>query len=304
MNTDELQAKPPLAIALGFFDGVHLGHGALLNQVKKQGIKSCALTFDQHPCTLLGQLCVPLLTSTVDRQWLMKQYYQVDQVMIACFSQICSMDWEAFIEEYLVKQWNVVHIVAGHDFHFGKGGLGNPEKLQEKCKQLNIQCDIISAYTLKDKIVSSTHIRKLLQSGKLEEANQFLGHPHTLSNEVQHGNKIGAEKLGFPTVNLSIPPQVIIPSFGVYACRVWIGDVSYQAVTNIGIRPTVEEENNKEVTVEGYLLDFSGEELYGKVLRMEFYSYLREEKKFENFQALSKQIATDVESTKEYFRLN
>lgn len=293
--------KPPIAIALGFFDGVHRGHAALLDKVVDHSAVSAALTFDQHPGTLLGKNMAPLLTSVDDRVWLLKHHYHVEQVIVSEFSLISNMEWDVFIEEFLQKQWNVTHVVAGHDFRFGRGGVGTPEKLQKKCSELQMTCEIIPPVFYDDIIVSSTGIRTLLLEGLMEEATQFLSHPHILSNKVVHGNKIGTNVLGFPTVNLSIPPHVIVPRFGVYACGVYVGEKWYKAVTNVGIRPTVEE-SKKDVTVEGYLLDFTGEALYGKRLFMEFYKYIREEQKFANFAALTAQIAIDVEKTRKYFK--
>lgn len=301
MKNQLLPEKEPLAMALGFFDGVHLGHGALLQKVKETGLKSSVFTFDQHPSTLLEEKPVPLLSSTEDRMWLMKHHYHMDQVLLSSFSELCSMPWEVFIQDFLKNKHHVTHIVAGHDFHFGKGGQGTPEKMQEKCKKLGMTCDIIPPVSYGETVVSSTHIRKLLQDGKLEEANHFLGHPHVLSNRVQHGKKIGTNELGFPTVNLSLPEGVLCLPFGVYACMVWVGESSYRAVTNVGIRPTVEESSTKKVTVEGYILDFPGYDLYGEVLRMEFFTFLRGEKKFKDFKELSKQIEKDVQATDLYF---
>lgn len=299
--TNTLAKKPSFAMALGFFDGVHRGHGALLEKVRDLAEDCAVLTFNQHPGTALGRGTVPLITSVADRTWLFSYLYGISQVVVEDFHEICSMDWEAFIEEFLVKKWKVTHVVAGHDFHFGQGGKGNPEKLQDKCHKLGIQCTIIPAVVENNVVISSTVIRNLLETGNMERATSFLGHPHILSNKVQHGNKIGKNTLGFPTVNLAVPDQVLVPKFGVYACRVWVGDEVFHAVTNVGIRPTVTEETDKSVSVEGFLLDFPERDLYGEELRMEFHGFLREEQKFNSFPQLSEQIAKDVENTIHFF---
>lgn len=294
-NTNQLQ----LAVALGFFDGLHRGHQALLEKVAQHSAESCVFTFDQHPSSLFSENPSLLLSSVEDRTWMLEKYYNIKKIIVAEFSTICNMEWDVFLADYLQKQWNVTHIVAGHDFHFGKGGEGNPQKLVEKCKELQMTCEIVPPVKMDDITVSSTHIRHLLQSGEMTQAVTFLNHPHILSNKVEHGNKIGSSVLGFPTVNLSIPPSVIAPTFGVYACGVWVGEQRYSAVTNVGIRPTVEEEH-KSVSVEGFLLDFSGV-LYGQRVVIEFYHFIRGEKKFQNFDKLKEQIAQDVETTKQYF---
>lgn len=300
----ETKQKPTLAIALGFFDGVHLGHKALLDQVKHcsgDSMISAALTFDRHPATSLGKEDTKLLSTVSDRQWLLSKTHQISQVIVADFSAIQSMEWDSFVEDYLINQLHVAAIVVGHDFRFGRQGKGTPEKLEKLCRDLGISCHVVAPVKYDNIIVSSTHIRKLIAEGNMKLATEFLGHPHVLSNTVIHGNKIGKKVLGFPTVNLSIPEQVILPAFGVYACKVWIGDDVYQSVANVGIRPTVEEAD-KQVTVEGFLLNFPDCELYGQKLRVEFHHHLRGEQKFPNFQALSQQIARDVTNVENFFK--
>ena len=135
----------------------------------------------------------------------------------------------------------------------------------------------------------------------MERANQFLGHPHTLTDRVVHGKKIGSSTLGFPTVNLTIPSRVIVPAYGVYATRVWFDGQCRCAVTNVGIRPTVED-NDGRVTVEGFILDFDGD-LYGQSVRMEFYKFLRPEQKFPSLDALRAAVMENARQTREYFSL-
>lgn len=293
--------KEKIALALGFFDGVHQGHGALLQKVAEHSATAAVLTFDRHPGTLLGTKTSELLSTVEDRCWLIEKIQHISQVIVADFAAIHQMDWKDFITEYLQKELHVTHVVAGHDFRFGKGGAGTAERLEEYCNKNGMTCEIIPAVTLEKILVSSTYIRQLIQTGEMERATQFLGHPHILSNRVEHGNKIGSMVLGFPTVNLSIPDGVIIPFFGVYACRIWIGDLVFNGVANVGIRPTVEEQD-KKVTVEGFILDYPGEELYGQNLRIGFYHHIRGERKFDDFSALTAQIAKDVEATRLFFQ--
>ena len=299
-----MSANTKRVIALGFFDGVHLGHGALLQAVTRAadrlGASACAFTFDRHPASAITGHPVPLLSSVEDRVWLMRHYYGIQEVIVASFDAMMRMDWEDFVTQYLVQDLGVVHVVAGHDFHFGYMGKGNPERLREKCAQLGLGCDIIGRVEQDGITISSTYIRTLIAQGEMERANQFLGHPHILSNRVGHGKKLGGSTLGFPTVNLRVPDQVIFPAFGVYATRVWFDGQCRCAVTNVGVRPTVSENDNR-VTVEGFLLDFDGD-LYGHQVRMEFFQYLRGEQKFPSLQALSQEIGRNVEQTRNYFR--
>ena len=297
-------STPKRVIALGFVDGVHKGHGALLRTVAqvadRLGAKPCAFTFDRSPTAAITGQAVPLLSSVEDRVWLMRRYYGIEEVIVAPFDGMQKMDWQDFVSEYLQKELGCVHVVAGHDFHFGYMGKGNPQRLQEKCRELGMGCDIIQKVEQDGITISSTYIRTLIAQGEMERANQFLGHPHTLTNRVAHGKKIGTTTLGFPTVNLLIPQGVIVPAFGVYATRVWFDGQCRCAVTNVGVRPTVED-NDGHVTVEGFILDFDGD-LYGHEIRMEFYKYLRPEQKFASMQALADEIRHNAQQTRDYFR--
>lgn len=290
-------------IALGFFDGVHNGHGQLMKAVtaaaNRTGAVASAFTFDRSPTAVITGQPVPLISSVEDRIWLMRHYYGIQEVVVASFDAMQRMDWEDFITQYLIRDLGVVHVVAGHDFHFGYMGKGNPQRLKEKCAQLGIGCDIIGTVTQDGITISSTYIRTLIAQGEMERANQFLGHPHTLTNRVAHGKHIGSSALGFPTVNLSIPDQVIVPAYGVYATKVHFNGRSFMAVTNVGVRPTIQD-NDGRVTVEGFILDFSGD-LYGQEVRMEFYKRLRGEQKFPSLQALAQEIGRNAQQTQEYF---
>ena len=196
--------------------------------------------------------------------------------------------------------YGAVHLVAGHDYHFGYKNQGDPRLLQEKCRELGMGCDIIQKVEQDGITISSTYIRTLIAQGEVERADQFLGHPHTLTNRVAHGKKIGTTTLGFPTVNLLIPQGVIVPAYGVYATRVWFDGQCRCAVTNVGVRPTVED-NDGHVTVEGFILDFDGD-LYGHEIRMEFYKYLRPEQCFPSMDALAAEIRRNAQQTRDYFR--
>ena len=263
---------PRRVIALGFFDGVHLGHGALLRAVAEAAdrleARPCAFTFDRHPGGAITGEQVPLLSTVEDRVWLMRRWYGIQEVVVASFDAMQRMPWQDFVTQYLAKELGVVHVVAGHDFHFGYMGKGNPERLRTLCAQLGIGCDIIGKVERDGITISSTYIRTLVAQGEMERANQFLGHPHTLTDTVAHGKKLGGT-LGFPTVNLRFQPGVLVPAHGVYATRVTFENgESRPAVTNIGVRPTVDD--GDRVTVEGFILDFQGD-LYGQTVRMEFY---------------------------------
>lgn len=294
--------KKKRVIALGFFDGVHTGHRALMRRVEEQARElnavPTAFTFDRQPAAAITGTKVPLLSSAEDRIWLMRHCCGIQEVVVASFDSMMRMDWQEFITEYLVEELGVVHVVAGHDFHFGYMGQGNPERLKETCTRLGVGCDIIGKIEEDGITVSSTYIRTLVAQGEMERAIRFLGHPHVLTDRVTHGKKLGST-LGFPTVNLRIPPQVIVPAFGVYATKVYFRNESYMAVTNVGVRPTVKD-NDGRVTVEGFILDFRGD-LYGEQIRMEFYKRLRGEEKFPSLEALAAEVARNAQQTRAYF---
>ena len=290
-------------IALGFFDGVHIGHGALLRRVADRagelGAVPAAVTFDAHPDEVILKQETALLTTPAERADLMRRLYGVREVIVARFdAHLMHMDWRAFVTDFLAAEHGAVHLVAGHDFHFGYRGEGNPERLQQLCAQLGIGCDIIPPVTRDGITVSSTYIRTLIAQGETERAMEFLGHPHTLTDQVRHGKKLGS-RLGFPTMNLQIPPGCVVPAFGVYAARVWVDGEVYSAAANVGVRPTVND--GQAVTVEATLLDFAGD-LYGKTVRMEFYRHLRPEQKFESLEALRTQVLHDIETIRNYFK--
>ena len=269
-------------IALGFFDGVHLGHGALLQTVRKKaeelGAVPAAFTFDKSPTAVITGQAVPLLSTVDDRILLMRKCYGIQEAVVAPFDAMQRMDWADFVARYLVGELGVVHVVAGHDFHFGYMGKGNPTRLRAKCAELGVGCDIIQKVEQDGITISSTYIRNLVAQGEMERAVEFLGHPHILTQQVGHGKGIGHSALGFPTVNLRIPDGVIVPAFGVYATQIWVDGQRRAAVTNVGVRPTVKD-NDGRITVEGFILDFDGD-LYGRQVRMEFHKRLRGERKF------------------------
>ena len=290
-------------IALGFFDGVHLGHGALLRrtaeEARKRDCTPAVFTFDRHPKEVVTGIPCPLINSPEDRKDLLRRLYGISDVLMVPFDrEMMTTPWDGFVTEILVKRYHAVHLVAGHDHHFGHKNQGSPELLAAKCAELGLGCDIIPKVEVGGITVSSTYIRRLVELGQMDRAAAFLGHPHTLTGTVGHGRGIGSSRL-FPTANLTVPAHVLVPAHGVYATRVTLPDgASYAAVTNVGTRPTVN--NGTDITVEASLLDYDGD-LYGKTLRLEFFSHLRDEIRFDSLDALRAQIAADAETTRRYF---
>ena len=291
-------------IALGFFDGVHLGHAALLRRTAEEaaarGCTPAVFTFDRPPKEVVTGVSCPLINSPEDRRDLVRRLYGIREVIMVPFDQeMMTTSWEDFVTEILLKRYHAVHLVAGHDHRFGHKNQGSPALLAQKCAELGIGCDIIPEVVVGGIPVSSTYIRRLVEMGQVERAARFLGHPHTLSQVVRHGRRIG-HTIGVPTVNLTAPPHVLVPSHGVYATRVYLPDGgSYAAVTNVGTRPTVN--NGQDVTVEAWLLDYDGD-LYGQTVRVEFFRHLRDEVRFDTLDALKEQIHQDAEATRAFFQ--
>ena len=297
------QTNPPRrSLALGFFDGIHRGHGMLLQKAIQRAdelqLTPAVFTFDRHPSDLYSTTPVQLINSAEDRADLIHRLYGISDVIFSHFDEaMMRMPWEDFITKMLYEEYGACHLICGEDFHFGYRGEGDPQKLQQKCKELGIQCDIIPLMEIDRIKVGSTYIRQLLEKGDMERAAEFLGHPHCLSHTVEHGKKLGSS-IGIPTMNLTIPSHVLTPAYGVYATQVYIDDKCYMGATNIGVRPTVDDSTH--VTVETFILDFSGD-LYGQTLRVDFHKRLRAEQKFSSLDELKAQIQRDMDSTRSYF---
>ena len=288
-------------IALGFFDGVHLGHQALMQRTvaraKEYGVSPSVISFDIHPDTFVHGVDVPLLGSVADRKGLISRVGGISDIIMIHFDQkFMQVEWTAFLRS-VKDELGAIHIVIGQDFCCGYRGAGTADKIAEWCAKNGIGCDIIEKVLLDDVIVSSTYIRQLVTAGDMERAGRFLGHPHTLTDTVGYGYRIG-RSIGAPTINTAIPEGVVIPRHGVYATCVWLPEGPRPAVTNVGVRPTFDNDNR--LTVESNILDFSGK-LYGSQVRLDFLAFLREEKRFSSPEALGEQIQRDIAATRAYF---
>ncbi len=288
----------PQVIALGFFDGVHLGHQALLaacrDLARELDCETAAITFEQHPQSLFSREVPPLLTTVEDRKRLLRLYGMEYIHGFPVTHRVMSTPWQMFLEGLV--DMGAVGFVCGYDFRFGNRGEGNAEKLSAFCREREMPCIIVSEQMLDGVRISSTHIRDLIENGKMEEALRFLGHRHILTGQVVPGRHLG-HKLGFPTANVQFPQGVVYPKSGVYACRVNIGGISRIAVTNVGNRPTVE---GHQIRTESWILDFDGN-LYDREITLEFCAFLRPERKFDTLEELKAAVLQDAEKTREYF---
>ena len=284
--------------ALGFFDGVHLGHQALLGAcvslAGSAGAEAAAITFDRHPRSLFTQDPPPLISTAASRRLLLGRYGITYVKQYPVIPEVMGMPWEEFLEGLLEE--GAAGFVCGDDFRFGRRNEGNVQGLVKFCEERGLPCAIVPEQTVDGKRISSTYIRTQIESGDMETAKRFLGHPHIVSGVVVPGKQLG-RTLGIPTANIRLEEGLVVPKFGVYACRVTIDGKTYSAVTNVGTRPTV---SGVGVTVEPWILDFDGN-LYGQEITLEFHRFLRPETKFNGLEALKTQINRDAETTRNYF---
>lgn len=288
--------KQRIIYALGFFDGVHLGHQALLAATVKLAAQveaiPGAVTFSVHPDGLVSGQAPGLLTTGEVRNELLR-IYGMKQVLELPFDEnVKNTHWASFLRQLVIA--GAGGFVCGDDFRFGAGGLGTPKKLEAFCRKRGLAFAIVSQRTQAGIRVSSTHIRSLLEQGEMEQVNLFLGHPYFLTGTVVKGRQLG-RTIGIPTANILLPPELAIPKLGVYACKADVDGKLYTAVTNIGSRPTVD---GHQVRAESWLLDFEGD-LYGKRLTLAFHHFLRPEQKFDSLDELKAQILQDAQLVRE-----
>ncbi len=281
--------------ALGFFDGVHLGHQALLAQCVRLAAATkatpAALTFENHPQAAFTTEYPPLLTTDRDRAALLHRYGMEKVLALPVTKEVMSTSWEAFLEDLLAQ--GAAGFVCGNDFRFGHRGQGNAGLLQKFCAEKGLPCIIVPEQTLAGVRISSSHIRSLLEAGDLSQAERFLGHPYRFTSRVIHGRGLG-HTIGIPTANLEVAKKLALPPKGVYACRAQVLGKTCGAVCNIGTRPTV---SGEDLTVEPWILDFAGD-LYGREITLEFLKFLRPEKKFASLEELKAEILRNAEQTR------
>lgn len=286
--------------ALGFFDGVHRGHQLLMRRCRElateKGLQAGAITFDTPPESVIWRRPSLLINSRDDRKLLLKQVGGIDTVVMLPFDlAMMRLSYRDFFR-MMIDDHSAAGFVCGTDYRFGYKGEGDSNILQELCREEGIPCEVLPKLQFKGEDISSTRIRALLQSGQIEEANDLLGHPHILTGEVIVGKQLG-RTIGSPTANLALPENLNCLRRGVYACKATTEGKEYLAVTNIGIRPTVD---GVGVNAEAWLLDFSGD-LYGKMLKLEFYHFLRPEVKFSCVEDLRAEIQKNALQTRNFF---
>src|SRR5499425_2322448 len=286
--------RRPSAVALGVFDGVHLGHRAILGaavaHARATGAPALACTFEPNPLEVLQPDRAPLPITTLDERLELIAGCGVDGTIVLTFTrELAAVEPEAFVKDVLVERLAARHVVVGFNHRFGRGARGDAALLRELGARMGFAVDVIAPLAVDGVPVSSTSIRTALGRGDVEAATRMLGRPYTLPGTVVAGAGRG-RPLGFPPANVA-PVRPVLVAPGVYACTIEVAGQPRRAVVNVGVRPTFGEDT---LAVEAYLLDFSGD-LYGQTVRLTFVSRVREERRFPSVDALRAQIADDVE---------
>lgn len=302
-NNLKSESLPPLSIAIGFFDGIHIGHKEVILTAKKiaeeNNWKSAVMTFDPSPKEVLSKNPENVKYITLlDEKIEIIEKLGFDYLFIVPFTrELASFTPEYFIDNYII-QLNVKHLTAGFDYTYGKFGKGTMETIRDHSKgQFNYTT--VGKVTKNKEKISSTLIRSLISEGKVEEVNEYLGRHYTMAGYVVHGEKRG-RKLGFPTANLQIDDRYVYPRNGVYVVRLYVNGTWVNGVASIGYNPTFNEEKTKRF-VEVYLLDFD-DDIYGQSVILEWRKYLRDELKFDSIDDLILQMKQDEHDARNYFK--
>lgn len=300
IRSTEFQLNSDTAVAIGKFDGIHRGHRELLDRIiekKQAGLEASVFTFDRSPLELFSGKHIASLTTMEEKIRIFK-YLGVDNLIIYPLTResaaISPID---YIINILCKQMHMKYIAAGTDLSFGDKGMGNAELLAEYSNKYDYDVEIIDKLIVEGDEVSSSLIRDLVSAGDMEKVSRLIGVPYAVSGEVLHGRRLG-RRMGFPTVNIEISKDKLLPPYGVYFTEVSIEGKHFNGITNIGSKPTVTDSDT--IFAETNILDFN-EDVYGKYITVKLLRFERPEKKFSSVEELKGQIETDIRKGKEFF---
>ena len=301
-NTTDFQIQEKTAVAIGKFDGIHRGHKLLLEEMRacqEDGYKTAVFTFDPTPSVFFGGSQVKELTTLKEKQDCFERL-GVDYLVEYPFNaRTAAVEPENYVREFLTGRMNAHFIVAGADISFGKAGAGNAELLKRIAAECDCEVKIVEKIQYQGTEISSTRVRQAVLEAKLEEAQALLGEPFSVSGEVLHGNALG-HTIGFPTINLAIPKQKILPPNGVYFSDVLVDGKLYHGITNIGNKPTVGD--GYALGLETFLYGFD-RDIYGEQVTVSLLHFVRKEQKFRDFAQLKEAISENVLQGKRYFRI-
>ena len=296
----QLNENKNTALALGYFDGVHKGHQAVIksavNFAKSQNKKSAVITFKDHPCCFFWGVCPKYILTRQERRNLIEKL-GVDYLYELDFEKISQLSADEYFKNIILKYFSPISISAGFNHNFGANKSGDANLLKQYAQKYNFKYFMLEPEKYNNDIISSTQIRNLLSAGEINVANNMLGYNFSIEGTVVKGQQLGRQ-LGFNTANVLYPKELIDLPFGVYATKVNIAEKIYNAITNFGIRPTV---SNKNIcTIESHIFNFN-DDIYNKNIRIEFISMLRKEQKYSSLSDLKRQISHDIELCKTLF---
>lgn len=299
----KLKHVPETVAAIGFFDGIHQGHQEVIqtavNKAKEENLKSAVITFHPHPSVVLNKEVqhVQYITPLKEKEMILNKM-NVDRLYIIEFNQqLAQLSPQQFIKHFIINL-NIKHLVAGFDYTFGHKGKGNMENIEQFTKDF-FTYTVIKKVIKDEEKVSSTKIRYLLEKGRVDEVNNLLSRPFVTEGTVIEGDKRG-RTIGYPTANLNIDEDILLPKSGVYAVKIHYKNTTFKGMANIGTRPTFIP-HAEHYTVEVYILDFD-QDVYGELLQVEWHQFIRDEKKFANVEELVKQLKKDEINIRNYFK--
>jgi len=298
----DYQSKTPLALSLGMFDGVHLGHLSIINTLneiaKREHLESAILSFWPHPRKFLNPDDNVKMLNTLEEKLELLDKSGIKNIFLKTFDEeFRNLTGTEFCEQVLVDKLNVKHIIIGHDHTFGKNKSGNFELLKTLSDELGFKVNQLGAVQVKNLNISSTKIRIALSEGRISEANEMLGYHYPLTGKVIHGKKLG-RTIGYPTANIEVPINKLLPKSGAYIVEVYIDNQCYKGMLSIGTNPTIDDKN-ESLHTEVYILDFD-QDIYGKEITVKFRDYLHDEIKFEGLEKLIDKLDEDKRLTEEF----
>lgn len=280
------------AVALGFFDGLHLGHIEVIKRIiMKPGFSSVVFTFNDK--TMLPKFKERKNIISYELKLNFLADINIDYIFAPDFSEIKDLSPEEFVDRILIDRLSAKFVCCGYDFRFAKGGMADSQTLSHICADRGIEACVVPAVMIDGEPISSTAIRRLIQNGNIPEANRLLGYELTYFEEVVRGKQNG-RRIGFPTINQRIQKGMTLPRLGVYKSWTQIGSYDYPSITNIGFKPTIDilDGESRILEMETHIIGFSGE-LYGKKIKVVLREFMREERRFKNLEELAKQLEND-----------